>query len=184
MISVPMDRVVETIPYEQREVADAELFASFADRVRTAGSAVLCATADRGLLAAGAGGSAAVAEPGPVSGRSPASAGGPLGPRHVGSAAEHRLRCTAICPVRLSLVGPSAAVPRDLQRVAAGVPPRESRPQPVASRAGPGTDGDWREAPFWLVERRVAGPQAGVRAGRRRRFGADGSAGRFASSFR
>ena len=36
-----MDRVVEAIPFEQREVADAALFGSFADRVRTAGSAVL-----------------------------------------------------------------------------------------------------------------------------------------------
>lgn len=41
VISVSMDRVVETIPFEQREVADAELFSSFADRVRAAGNAVL-----------------------------------------------------------------------------------------------------------------------------------------------
>ena len=41
VISVPMDRVVDTIPFEQREVADEELFSSFADRVRAAGSDVL-----------------------------------------------------------------------------------------------------------------------------------------------
>ena len=41
VISVSMDRVVETIPFEQREVADAELFGSFADRVRAAGNAML-----------------------------------------------------------------------------------------------------------------------------------------------
>jgi hypothetical protein len=41
VISVPMDRVVATIPFEQREVADEALFGSFADRVRAAGSEVL-----------------------------------------------------------------------------------------------------------------------------------------------
>jgi hypothetical protein len=41
VISVSMDRVFEAIPFEQREVADAELFGSFADRVRAAGNAML-----------------------------------------------------------------------------------------------------------------------------------------------
>ncbi len=41
VVSVPFDRVAETIPYEQREVADADLFSSFAERVRTTSSDVL-----------------------------------------------------------------------------------------------------------------------------------------------
>ena len=41
VISVPLDRVVETIPFEQRQVADVELFESFAERVQTAGGAML-----------------------------------------------------------------------------------------------------------------------------------------------
>ncbi len=41
VVTLPFDRVVETIPYEQREIADAELFASFAERVRAASSGVL-----------------------------------------------------------------------------------------------------------------------------------------------
>ena len=41
VISLPFDRVVETIPFEQREVADPELFGSFADRVQRAGSGML-----------------------------------------------------------------------------------------------------------------------------------------------
>lgn len=41
VISLPLDRVVETIPFEQRDVVDAELFRSFADRVRDASSGVL-----------------------------------------------------------------------------------------------------------------------------------------------
>ena len=41
VVTLPFDRVVETIPYEQREIADAELFASFAERVCAASSGVL-----------------------------------------------------------------------------------------------------------------------------------------------
>jgi len=39
--SLPLDRVVEAIPFEQREIADAELFGSFAERVRAASGDVL-----------------------------------------------------------------------------------------------------------------------------------------------
>jgi len=42
--SLPLDRVVETIPFEQREIADAELFESFAERVRAASSGVLASS--------------------------------------------------------------------------------------------------------------------------------------------
>lgn len=41
VVSLPLDRVVETIPFEQREIADAELFESFAERVGAAGGGVL-----------------------------------------------------------------------------------------------------------------------------------------------
>ena len=41
VISLPFDRVVDTIPFEQREVADAEMFESFADRVGAAAGGVL-----------------------------------------------------------------------------------------------------------------------------------------------
>lgn len=41
VISVPLDRVVAAIPFEQRAVADAELFGSFAARVRAASGEVL-----------------------------------------------------------------------------------------------------------------------------------------------
>lgn len=41
VISMPFDRVVETIPFEQREVVDAELFGSFADRIQAVGNGVL-----------------------------------------------------------------------------------------------------------------------------------------------
>ena len=47
VISVPMDRVVEAIPFEQREVADAALFGSFADRVRDGWQRRALATVDR-----------------------------------------------------------------------------------------------------------------------------------------
>lgn len=43
VISLPLDRVVETIPFEQRDVVDAELFGSFADRVLDASRDVLAA---------------------------------------------------------------------------------------------------------------------------------------------
>jgi len=41
VVSVPLDRVVATIPFEQREVADPELFGSFAQRVQAASREVL-----------------------------------------------------------------------------------------------------------------------------------------------
>jgi len=41
VVSVPFDRIVETIPFEQREVVDADLFGSFAERVQAAGNQLL-----------------------------------------------------------------------------------------------------------------------------------------------
>lgn len=41
VMTLPFDRLVQTIPYEQREIADGDLFGSFAERVRAACNGLL-----------------------------------------------------------------------------------------------------------------------------------------------
>jgi len=167
VVPVSFDRTVETIPYEQRDVADAELFASFAERVRAASRGMLA----RPLLDQYWQLVLEALQRSPNLGRCL-------------SEARHRLEGRwgqSTWEVPLSTVCQTSSFARFAAHLLAHLPRfreihnaslREyRRVNHVRSRSHPvpdlERDGDWQEAPFWLwSDAAPALQRAFVRAGR------------------